>query len=676
MTLTTLRLRLLSPLAAYLLSPLLVALTTWLLLLTQSTLAHMGGGHVRPFGIGFLLAVALLTALGGRGPGVVTLALSVFSLLFVLMPRTISGSIGDARNWTELLFLICVGGLVVLGLEAVRKNASLLAESEEARARLRTVMDTAPVGVLISDIAGKLTYANREAERIWGHPLQAVGREGWTRYRLLNSDGTPARPEDTLLGRVLAGAEGTIQDERLIEQPDGTRVYVQTSATLVRDKSGRPLNGLVIFSDMTKRKQAEQEVQRLLARERLINKIGQISLQTLDPDLIQREAVEGLGRLLGVDRCYLRLYDLNRHQTRIGWEWRREDLPSIVGEYPFSEARAAIDSMYALGEPLCLPDTQDAGLPQPVREAYASLGVRAGLAIPLFDNQRLSASLVAVMVDQPHAWTAEDSALMEAVANQMRAAVESAHAQQRNQAIAEALQDALMPALPNRVAGLEMASYYRAALDEANVGGDFLDVFALEKGHVVFAVGDLSGKGLAAASQVATVRNMLRYSLYRCPRLDDAISELNNTVVEHELLTGFATLFVGVYDQGARTLTYLSCGHDPGLHRRAESGEIALLPPGGTDISPVLGLVEDGRFVQQTVRLLPGDTLFFCTDGVTEAGRSRGEFLGVAGVAEMLRAGPAQESVEELVARIVTGVRDYADGIQHDDICLLAAIVS
>ncbi len=265
---------------------------------------------------------------------------------------------------------------------------------------------------------------------------------------------------------------------------------------------------------------------------------------------------------------------------------------------------------------------------------------------------------------------------MEAVATQMRAAVEAARAQQRDRAIAVALQDALMPALPKRVAGLEMASYYKAALEEANVGGDFLDVFALEKGQVVFAVGDLSGKGLAAAAQVATVRNMLRYSLYRATRLDEALSELNNTVVAHELLTGFATLFVGIYDQGMRTLTYLSCGHDPGLMRRAATGEIELLPPGGADISPVLGLVEDGRFVQNIVTLQPGDTLFFCTDGVTEAGRSRGEFLGVAGVAEMLRQRPAGESVEELVARIVSEVRDYAQGVLHDDVCLLAAIVS
>ena len=670
------RLRYFSPAGTYFLSPFLVALTTWLLFLVQAAVAHLEGGHVRPFGVGFLLTVALITVLGGRGPGLVALALSLLSLILILTPLGSGGMIGRPRDWAELVLLLLTGGFLIRGLEALRTNASLLAAAEEARARLQAVMDTAPVGVLLSDPKGKLTYANREAEHIWGHPLVAVGMPDWSRYRMMNEDGTPTLPERTGLARALAGEAAIVNDQRIIQQPDGRRVYVQTSSSLVRDAAGRPLNGLVVFSDVTDRRQAEQEVQRLLARERLISRIGQISMQTQDPDGIQHEAVEGVGRLLGVDRCYLRLYDADHSHTWIGAEWRREGLPSVVGEYPTSQARETIDAMYVPGQSLSVSDTQAETLPPAVRRANAELGARSGIATPLFDGKRLAATLVAVMVEAPREWTAEDVALMEAVANQMRAAVEAAHSQQRNRAIALALQDALMPALPKRVQGLEMASYYKAALAEANVGGDFLDVFALEKGQVVFAVGDLSGKGLAAASQVATVRNMLRYSLYRSPSLEAALAELNDTIVEHDLLTGFATLFVGVYDQGARELTYLSCGHDPGLLRRADTGEIELLPSGGTDISPVLGLVEDGRFVQQTVTLRRGDTLFLCTDGITEAGRARGEFLGVAGVAEMLRQGPADESVEELVARIVSEVREYAQGIQHDDVCLLGALVS
>lgn len=591
-----------------------------------------------------MLAVALITAIGGRRPGLLTLVLSCLSLMLILTPLGAGGSFGRPRDWAELFFLVSVGIFLIRGLETLHTNAQLLAESEEARARLRAVMDTAPVGVLLSDKAGKLAYANREAERIWGHPLAAVGLEGWARYRLLDTDGTATPPHRMGLARALAGEAPVIQDERIIEQPNGTRVFVQASSTLVRDDGGRVRSGLVVFSDITERKRAEQQIAHLLARERLINRISQVSLQTLDPDQVHAEAINGLGELLGVDRCFFTL-----------------DEPG--------------DSLYTPGLALVVEDAVDEAVPPAQGEMWTRLGLRAAITAPLFSGGRLLKTLTVGMTGTPRAWTPDEVALVEAVAVQTRAAAEAARSQQRERAIALALQDALIPAVPKSVPGLEMASYYKAALEEAQVGGDFLDVFALQDGRVVFAVGDLSGKGLAAAAQVATVRNMLRYSLYRTARLDQAILELNNTVVAHELLTGFATLFVGVYDRVTRSLTYLSCGHDPGLVRRGADGAVELLPPDGDGISPVLGLAEGGRFVAQSVALQPGDTLFFCTDGVTEAGRSRGEFLGVAGVAQMLGAGKPGETVEGLVTRIVSEVREYADGIQHDDVCLLAAVI-
>jgi len=642
--------RFLSPLKAYLLSVPATLLTTWGLLLVQSYVAHAEGGAVRPFGIGFLLTVAVLTILGGRGPGVLTLLLSVLALTLYLTPLGSVGLVGRPRDVVETILVLFVGGALIRGLEALRVNALLLAESEEARARLRAVMDTAPIGVVLSEAGGKLLYANLEAERIWGQTLDSVLRQGEADYEIFNPDGSPASPESTGLRRALAGEPGVVHVEVVVERPDKTRVFVESDSTLVRDKSGRVLSGLVIFSDATKRKQTEQEIQRLLARERLISHIGQISLQTLEPELIQREAAGGLARLLGADRVFFTLHDSTLHES--------------------SEM-----ALFTPGRTLAVPDVSDPALNAAIREMMTAEEMQAAIITPLFDAGRLVATLNVAMTSTPRRWEPEEIGLVEAVAVQTRAALEAARTQQREHAIAVALQDALLPSLPKRTPGLTLASYYKAALSEANVGGDFLDVFALEDGKAVFAVGDLSGKGLAAAAQVATIRNMLRYSLYRTPSLEQAITELNRTIVAHDLLTGFATLFVGIYDAQAQTLSYLSCGHDPGLLRCAEDGKITLLPAGGTEVNAVLGLTEDAVFCHQSVTLAQGDTLFFCTDGVTEAGRNRGEFLGVAGVAALLQEGAPGETPEELVARMVSGVREYALGDLHDDVCLLAAVV-
>ncbi len=639
--------RFLSPLRAYFLSVPATALMLWILLLIQTFVAHLEGDHVRPFGIGLLVTVAVMTILGGRGPGVLTLGLSALALAFYLTPLGSGGVIGRPRDIVELVLVLSVGGALIRGLEALRGNALLLAESEDARARLRAVMDTAPVGVVLSDGAGTLLYANREAERIWGQTLESVQQRGDADYEIYHFDGTPAPPSSTGLRRALAGEPGVVHVDVVVEHPDKTRVFVSSDSTLVRDKSGRVLSGLVIFSNVTKRIQAEQEVQRLLARERLVSRIGQISLQTLDPELIQREATAGLASLLGADRAFFALHEGG------------ETAP-----------------LYTPGQTLVVPDASGASLTAAIQKIMAAEQMQAAIITPLFDGKRLVATLNVAMTKTSREWEPGEIGLVEAVAAQTRAALEAAQTQKREHAIAVALQDALIPIPPKRISGLVMASYYKAALAEANVGGDFLDVFALQEGQAVFAVGDLSGKGLAAAAQVATIRNMLRYSLYRMPSLEQAITDLNRTLVAHDLLTGFATLFVGIYDAPSQTLFYLSCGHDPGLLRCAEpSGGITLLPPGGTEVNAVLGLTEESVFRQQSVMLAPGDTLFFCTDGVTEAGRNRGEFLGVAGVAALLQAGTPGESPEELVARVVADVREYAQGDLHDDVCLLAAVV-
>ena len=156
---------------------------------------------------------------------------------------------------------------------------------------------------------------------------------------------------------------------------------------------------------------------------------------------------------------------------------------------------------------------------------------------------------------------------------------ERARIAEREHRIAAQLQEALQPAIPKQVPGLELADYYKAALEEAGVGGDFLDVFAADKGVTFLVVGDLSGKGLAAASQVAVVRNMLRFALYNGRTLSGPVTTLSRTLADNDLLSGFATLFVGRYEAAGRRFSYVNCGQDAGLVLRAATGQTVTLPP-------------------------------------------------------------------------------------------------
>ena len=250
---------------------------------------------------------------------------------------------------------------------------------------------------------------------------------------------------------------------------------------------------------------------------------------------------------------------------------------------------------------------------------------------------------------------------------------------ERERNISQQLQRALTPEVPERIAGMALANYYKAALAEAGVGGDFYDVFPVDKGCTALVVGDVSGKGLAAASQVATVRNMLRYALYRARTLAGALGGLNALLAEQGLLSGFATLFVGAYDSGAGTLTYVNCGQEPALVRRGLGSIAEYLAPTG----PVLGSFDGALFEERTVRLEPGDALAVFTDGMTEVGQSRTQMLGIEGVAALFAApilaapaGHADAMADHLAQRLVAAIDQAAQGgVTRDDVCLLVAVV-
>ena len=253
--------------------------------------------------------------------------------------------------------------------------------------------------------------------------------------------------------------------------------------------------------------------------------------------------------------------------------------------------------------------------------------------------------------------------------DQKRAELDLAEVSRRERTIAEALQGTVQPTLPEGVPGLDLASYYRAALHEANVGGDFSDVFPLEKGRHCLVVGDLSGKGLAAAAQVAVVRNMLRYAIYTERTIADGITRLNNILITNNLLSGFATLVVCTFDLGAKTLTYVSCGQEPALLRRTAGGLVEELPPTG----PILGMTDTAQYTEETLLLVPGDAFALYTDGLTEAGPNRIDLLGVQGLAALMA--DDARTAREIADHIVHGAEDYSKGEFRDDVCLLVGIV-
>jgi PAS domain S-box-containing protein len=543
--------------------------------------------------------------------------------------------------------------------------------AEEENAFLAAAVASSPDAIIATTLEGVITGWTAGAQILYGWSVEeSLGRpfdEVMT---------PPDRREDLRrsLRRLASGAMPDVAFEAVRVRKDGSPVEVSVRVGVVRDShTGQPIGLCSIARDVTERRRAERELQARAEREALLGRVGHMLLASGDPDAVQGAITAALGAALEADHCYLSLYDGITGAVTVGPDWRRPGLPSLSGVYRYSELDPDPADLYPGQAPLVLEDVR--GLLGRAAAALEALGLCAAVSVGLFERGRLVASLTAAMAREPRAWTPEEVELVQAVAARTRAAVESARLRKREHDIAERLQAALQPALPERVPGLDLAEHYRPALREANIGGDFYDVFALEKGCYALVVADLSGKGLAAAAQIATVRHMLRTLLYRHgTTVAQAVTSLNEMLEEHGLLSGFATLFVGAYDMNARTLTYVNAGQEPGLLLRAVDGTIEELGSTG----PVLGGFGGAKFTEAAVSLTPGDVLALFTDGLTEAGASRNCLLGVPVVAEIFTASARERnaSAREITARLMAGVEEVTTpaGIR-DDVCLLVARV-
>ncbi|WP_030378256.1 MULTISPECIES: PP2C family protein-serine/threonine phosphatase [unclassified Streptomyces] len=206
----------------------------------------------------------------------------------------------------------------------------------------------------------------------------------------------------------------------------------------------------------------------------------------------------------------------------------------------------------------------------------------------------------------------------------LRARQEVDRERDRLQTLATTLQRTLLPPVLDDVPGLDVAAYYHiASVDE--VGGDFYDLFPLAHGTWGLFLGDVCGKGAAAAA----ITSLARYTLRAAAVYDSdpaAVLGNLNTVLNHEYSgtdPRFCTVIFGlltpVDDEGAFQVTLASGGHPPAILMRADGSADELPTPGGQ----LIGALADAHIATTTVRLEAGDTLLLYTDGLTEAHTDR-----------------------------------------------------
>lgn len=248
--------------------------------------------------------------------------------------------------------------------------------------------------------------------------------------------------------------------------------------------------------------------------------------------------------------------------------------------------------------------------------------------------------------------------------------------------IAETLQRALLILPPSGAfPGLDVNVQYEPALDEALLGGDFADVFALSGERVALVVGDVTGKGLAAAAYTAEIKFALRMALRETGDPAAAMFRLNNHLVENQRLSNlapsntFVSLVAAVVDPATGSVECCAAGAEPPLILRRDAQS---LPEEASVPGPLAGVEEGMPFESASTRLEPGDLLILATDGIAEARALSGgsSFFGAEGLVAAARsagAGNATVTAEDVGAEVLARAKAFTGGRLRDDVCLLVA---
>jgi len=251
---------------------------------------------------------------------------------------------------------------------------------------------------------------------------------------------------------------------------------------------------------------------------------------------------------------------------------------------------------------------------------------------------------------------------------QRRAAAERLEAEQRaaqELEIAKRVQARLFPQTLPAIRSLEYAG---TCIQARQVGGDYYDFLDLGKERFGLVIGDIAGKGMAAALLMANLQANLRIHCANRPdEQQRLLKSVNRVFHENSTEAAYATLFFAEYDDGGQRLRYANCGHLPALLLRGDD-TVEKLESTGT----VLGLFGDWECVTEERTLRCGDTLALYTDGITESFNDDGEEYGEQRLIEALRRHrhlPSQGVVEA----VVDEVQRFSADEQYDDVTLTVA---
>jgi sigma-B regulation protein RsbU (phosphoserine phosphatase) len=369
--------------------------------------------------------------------------------------------------------------------------------------------------------------------------------------------------------------------------------------------------------------------------------------------------------LSGADRCSIWLRDDRKKEL-----WTK--VAHGTKEIRVPEGKGLVGACIAANEAVVVNDvSSDTRFFQKVDTSSGYI-TQSVLALPLRGNSGKAIGVLQVL-NKPGGFQQFDVEMLGLAAGYAASTLETQRLRQEAEAtrvlyreleIARDVQEKLLPQKFPPVEGLEYGGHCRPA---RAVGGDYYDFCPLDDGRFALTLGDVSGKGIAAALMMAGIHSSLRTQmLMGVPSLADQLSTFNSAIYLSSPPDKYSTLFVGIIDETRRHLSYVNAGQVmPMLVRH---GKIVRLEESGVPI----GLLPSWHYEQTSVPLQSGDLLVCFSDGISEAQNAQGEFWEEKGAARVTSACTGME----VITRLFQGCDEFAAGYeQSDDITVIAVHV-
>jgi len=506
-----------------------------------------------------------------------------------------------------------------------------------------------------------------------GYLLQDLGSANGTLYNGSSVEGVvPLTPG----GRIQIGETEIIFDDGSYDSGMGATMITENTeaslpeATFALTSGDRTTSGLLEAIEGARTKPeivtatATAKSGDLLA---LISKVGITLLASATLNETLEQIVSLVFESVPADRCLIMMRDEGSEELRVAVA-RLRNRVGEVGEIRVS--RNVLDEVVIRGKSVLTSDAQHD--PRFASGTVVLQGVRSVLAVPLGVADKVFGIIYA---DSPIAegrFTEDHLKVLTTLASVAAIRVENnrliesrldRERLERELALASEIQQRFQPTAPPIVAGYELQGISFPCYE---IGGDYYDFIERDDGRLVIALGDVSGKGTAAALLMSSLHAAVHAQSASHDSLVGTISAVNRYLADNIPSNRFVTLFYAELDPESGALSFLNAGHNPPLIVHA-AGTVEQLASGGLP----LGIKPDAEYREGRTQLQYGDVLCIYSDGVTEAVSPTGEEFGPTRLYEVVSRN-IDASAAGIRDRIESALTKFAQGTSAaDDITLV-----